>query len=94
VTPLRLLRYCSLQKKCDEDRVLSWGDARLKAALARRLRRARDEAARPYDDAWGWWIEEGIARLENGQLWLIGIGIGARAAEIVRIILVTTGLGS
>jgi hypothetical protein len=87
-------RYCSFQKKCDEGRVLTSGDARLKAAIARRRRRARDQDPRPYDPAWGWWIEERIARLEKGQTWLIRIAIGALAAEIVRIIMVTTGLGS
>jgi hypothetical protein len=77
------------------------GDAQLKAAIARhracpeRSRRAaaRSEDPRPYDDAWGWWIEERIARLESGQLWLIRIGIGALVAEVIRILCMALGLG-
>jgi hypothetical protein len=88
--------YCSSQKKSDEGRVLSSGEARLKAAIERCSERGnpRSEDPRPYDPAWGWWIEDRIARLEQGQTWLIRIAIGALAAEIVRIVMVTTGLGS
>lgn len=68
------------------------GERRLRDAIRRRRRRARDEDPRPYDDSWGWWIEERIARLENGQTWLIRIAIGALVAEIIRIITVTAGL--
>jgi hypothetical protein len=70
------------------------GDDRLKAAIARRRQAARDQDPKPYDNAWGWWIEERIARLEKGQTWLIRIAIGALAAEIIRIVMVATGLGS
>jgi hypothetical protein len=83
MTSPRPHRYRSFQKKFDDAPVPSSGDARLKAALARRCKRsdARAEDPRPYDEAWGWWIEDRIA-------------IGALAAEIVRIFMVTTGLGS
>jgi hypothetical protein len=73
------------------------GERRLREQLRRSARarrhRARSEDPRPYDDDWGWWIEDRIARLENGQTWLIRIAIGALVAEIIRIITVTTGLG-
>lgn len=71
----------------------SSGEARLKAVIARRRAAARSEDPRPYDDAWGWWIEERIARLESGQLWLIRIGIGALVAEVIRILCMALGLG-
>lgn len=77
--------FCSAKKS---------GDDRLRAALARRQQRARDEDPHPYDDAWGWWIEERIARLERGQLWLIRIAGAALAAEVVRIICTTLGIGA
>ena len=52
-------RYCSSGKKP--------GDARLRAAIARHRRQgdARSEDPKPYDPAWGWWIESRIARLET-----------------------------
>jgi hypothetical protein len=70
------------------------GDEKLKVAIARRQQAARDQDPKPYDNAWGWWIEERIARLENGQTWLIRIAIGALAAEIIRMIMAATGIGS
>jgi len=71
------------------------GEDRLRAAIARRRKQhdARSEDPRPYDESWGWWVEERLARLENGQTWLIRVAIGALAAEIVRIALVAFGLG-
>lgn len=69
------------------------GEDRLKAAIAQRRARARSDDPRPYDESWGWWVEERLARLENGQTWLIRVAIGALAAEIVRIALVAFGLG-
>lgn len=69
------------------------GDRRLRDVLRARSRRARDQDPRPYDNDWGWWIEARIARLEKGQAWLIRIAISALTAEIVRIILVTSGIG-
>lgn len=70
------------------------GEERLRAALRSRGRRARNQDPRPYDDDWGWWIEARMARLEKGQTWLIRVAISALAAEILRIILLTTGIGS
>ncbi len=73
------------------------GEEKLRNAVRhvtqRRKQLARDQDPRPYDDSWGWWIEERIARLENGQTWLIRIAIGALVAEIIRIVFVATGLG-
>ena len=70
------------------------GEKALREAIARRRRRrdARAEDPRPYDDTWGWWIEERVRRLETGQMWLIRIAIGALAAEIIRTICTTFGL--
>jgi len=69
------------------------GEDKLREVIRQRRQLARDRDPRPYDDSWGWWIEERIARLENGQTWLIRIAIGALVAEIIRIICVATGLG-
>jgi len=69
------------------------GDDRLRAVIQRRRQHARRDDPHPYDNDWGWWIEERIARLENGQTWLIRVAISALAAEILRIIAIATGLG-
>jgi hypothetical protein len=90
-------RFCSSGKIPDAGRAPSSGDDRLRAAIARRRRKrsdARSDDPKPYDHAWGWWIEERIARLERGQTWLIRIAIGALAAETLRIIWATLGIGS
>ena len=68
------------------------GERKLREALRSRRRAARSEDPRPYDDDWGWWVEDRIARLEKGQTWLIRIAIGALVAEIIRIAAVTVGL--
>ena len=70
------------------------GERRLREVVRARRQQARKEEPRPYDDDWGWWIEARIARLENGQTWLIRIAIGALAAEIIRIVAVTSGLSA
>jgi len=70
------------------------GDDRLRAVIQRRRQHARRDDPHPYDNDWGWWIDARIARLEKGQTWLIRISISALVAEILRIILVTSGVGS
>jgi hypothetical protein len=70
------------------------GDDRLTAAIARRQQHARSDDPHPYDDAWGWWIEDRIARLERGQLWLIRIAGAALAAEIIRVLCAALGIGA
>jgi hypothetical protein len=72
---------------------MTTGEEKLKAAIARRRQRTRSEDPTPYDDSWGWWVEERLARLENGQTWLIRIAIGALAAEILRILGNVLGIG-
>jgi len=69
------------------------GEKRLREVIRARRDQARSDDPRPYDNDWGWWIEERIARLENGQTWLIRVAISALAAEILRIIAIATGLG-
>ena len=86
-------RLCSSEKTLGEGHTLSSGDDRLRAAIIRRKQQARSEDPRPYDESWGWWVEDRIARLEKGQTWLVRIAIGALAAEILRIIMVATGVG-
>jgi hypothetical protein len=70
------------------------GEEKLRDVIRRRKQLARDQDPRPYDNAWGWWIEDRIARLENGQTWLIRIAIAALAAEIIRIICAALGIGA
>ena len=62
------------------------GEDRLREALRRRRLRARIEAPRPYDDDWGWWIEQRLTRLEQGQRWLLGLALSTLAAELIRVI--------
>jgi len=69
-------------------------EERLRDVIVSGQQRPRSEDPCPYDDDWGWWVEERIARLENGQAWLIRIAMGALVAEIIRIISVTGGLGA
>ena len=69
------------------------GEDRLRKAIHRRLspRRggiqggpARRDAPQPYDDDWGWWIEQRLTRLESGQKWLIGLAISTLVATILK----------
>ncbi len=69
------------------------GERRLRQAIARRREGARRNAPRPYDDDWGWWVEERLARLQKGQRWLIRIAAAALAAEVIRIATTALGLG-
>ncbi|MFW6136370.1 MAG: hypothetical protein ACOC7N_06075 [Chloroflexota bacterium] len=68
------------------------GEAHLREVIHRQQQRTRRDDPRPYDNDWGWWVEARLERLENAQLWLIRIAAGALAAEIIRILLQTTGL--
>jgi hypothetical protein len=72
-----------------KENTLKPGEKRLQEALQRRRERvsARRECPVPYDDDWGWWVEQRLARLEKGQAWLIRIALGALAAEALRILL-------
>jgi hypothetical protein len=52
----------------------------------------RSETPRPYDDDWGWWVDQRLARLEQQIKWLVGLAGGALAAEVVRLALAAWGL--
>ena len=69
------------------------GEARLRKAIHRHLSPraggikggpARRDAPQPYDDDWGWWIEQRLTRLESGQKWLIGLAISTLVATILK----------
>jgi hypothetical protein len=69
------------------------GESRLRSALrarhaphARPLP-ARTDQPRPYDDDWGWWVEQRLERVENQLRWLTGLAVSTLAAEVVRIAL-------
>ncbi|MFO7743426.1 MAG: hypothetical protein R6X31_14060 [Anaerolineae bacterium] len=68
------------------------GEAHLREVIQKQKCRARRDDPHPYDPDWGWWVEARLQRLENGQMWLIRIAGGALVAQIVRILLQTTGL--
>jgi hypothetical protein len=64
------------------------GEDRLRAAIRRKSARpARRSDPQPYDDDWGWWIEQRLARLEVQIKWLVGLAAGALAAEVIRLAL-------
>jgi hypothetical protein len=69
------------------------GEERLRAAIRAHRRQARKEDPHPYDDDWGWWIEQRLSRLETQTKWLIGLAAGALAAEAIRIAFQALGLG-
>ena len=60
------------------------GEQRLRAAVQRRQTHARKRDPEPYDDTWGWWIDNRLGRIENSQKWLIRIAAGILVAEIIR----------
>jgi hypothetical protein len=62
------------------------GDKRLKAAVARQKKRARKDQPIPYDDDWGWWIEQRLNHLEGNIKWLVGLAATTLAAEVLRIL--------
>ena len=69
------------------------GETHLRQALRARRGRARKDDPHPYDDDWGWWIEQRLSRLETQTKWLIGLATGALAAEVLRVALQAFGLG-
>jgi len=63
------------------------GERRLRDALKRYQKLPRTTQPQPYDDDWGWWIEQRLQRLETGQKWLLRLALGTLAAELGRILL-------
>ena len=61
------------------------GEQRLRHALQRRKKPARTAKPEPYDDDWGWWIDQRIGRLETQIKWLVGLAATTLATEVVRI---------
>ena len=68
------------------------GEQRLRQTIHRRRQRARREDPCPYDDNWGWWMEQRLSRLERQIKWLIGLAAGALVAEVIRVALAAWGL--
>ena len=68
------------------------GEQRLRQSLQRRQQRARKEDPCPYDDDWGWWMEQRLGRLETQIKWLITLAAAALAAEVIRVALAAWGL--
>jgi hypothetical protein len=66
------------------------GEQRLKSAVNRILSRSsqpRRDDPQPYDELWGWWIEQRLEAIEKQQKWLIGLAVGALVAQLVRALL-------
>jgi len=53
---------------------------------------ARTKAPEPYDDDWGWWINDRLTRIETQIKWLITLAAGALAAEVIRLGLAALGI--
>ena len=68
------------------------GEQRLRQSLQRRRQRARRDDPCPYDDDWGWWMEQRLSRLETQLKWLTGLASAALAAEVIRVALAAWGL--
>lgn len=69
------------------------GEDRLRAAIRRKSAQpARHCDPRPYDDDWGWWIEQRLARLETELKWLVGLAAGALVAQVIRLALQALGI--
>ena len=75
------------------------GETRLRQSLQRRRNqlqqafgRARRDDPCPYDDDWGWWMEQRLSRLETQLKWLTGLASAALAAEVIRVALAAWGL--
>jgi hypothetical protein len=60
------------------------GEERLRATL--RKRRRVGEKPRPNTD-WGWAVEDRLARLEDGQKWVLRLMIGGIIAGMVEALL-------
>ena len=63
------------------------GDNRLSESISRYRNQARRDAPKPYDDDWGWWIEQRLEKLESGQKWIIGLAISTLVATIAKTLL-------
>ena len=67
------------------------GEERLKQYLRRRARQPANRP-QPYDNSWGWWMEQRMARVEAQLKWLLGLGAATLAGEVIRIALATFNL--
>lgn len=60
------------------------GEEYLAEVLRKRREKTRQDEPAPYDDDWGWWIEKRLARIEDGQRWIIRLAGGILIAEVIR----------
>jgi hypothetical protein len=71
------------------------GEERLKRAV-RLLRGLRGKPRRddpiPYDDSWGWWIQERVATCERKVNLILTLATTAVLGELVRIVLSVFGV--
>jgi len=56
-------------------------------ALRRYRKPARRDNPHPYDEDWGWWMEQRLARIEGQNKWLLRLVAGVLTAETLRIAL-------
>lgn len=72
------------------------GEQRLKSAVHRILHPEpvegrntppRRKDPQPYDDLWGWWIEQRLNTIEKQQKWLIGLAVSALITQLVRALI-------
>lgn len=60
------------------------GEQRLRETL--RKRRRRTERPSP-DSDWGWAVEDRLARLEDGQKWLLRLMVGGIVALVIETVI-------
>lgn len=76
-----------LTPKTGKSKSVPPGESRLRAALQRRRKAVRQENPTPYDEDWGWWVEQRLARIEGQGKWLLRLVLGVLAAEGLRVTL-------
>jgi hypothetical protein len=68
------------------------GEQRLKKAVRSLRGRPRKDNPVPYDDTWGWWVQERIVTLEHKVNLILTLATTAVLAELFRIVLEAFGL--
>jgi hypothetical protein len=68
------------------------GEERLKKVVRLLRGKPRKDNPVPYDDAWGWWMQERIVTLEHKVNLILTLATTAVLAELFRILLDVFGV--
>ncbi len=71
---------------------MTTGVERLKKAVRRYHGRPRKDCPVPYDDTWGWWIQERIVALERKVGLILTLATTAVLGELTRMVLDVFGV--